>query len=237
MDSLDLLMGGNGGVGTPHKFYGKYRGIVRDNNDPLKRGRIQASVPSVLGDVTSAWAMPCTPYAGLLAGQYTIPPVNAGVWIEFEAGDVDLPIWSGCWWAMGELPIDEKGKIVEPSTKILRSDTGLMVALDDNANKITISDATGLNIMTIEVAGTIKIQALAQVVLEAPRILLGEGATHPQVFGDLLLTYLNQLVAMFNAHVHPGELAAGFIPVTPAPPVPPFPPATPSLLSVIVAAK
>ena len=233
----DLLIGGSGERDTPHKFYGKYRGTVQSNSDPLKRGRIQASVPSVLGDVPSAWAMPCTPYSGLLAGQFTVPAVGAGVWIEFEAGDVDLPIWSGCWWAMGELPITEKGAIVEPETKILRSDTGLMVALDDSSNTITISDATGLNIMTIEVAGTIKIQALAQVVLEAPRILLGEGATHPQVFGDLLLSYLNQLVAMFNSHVHPGEMAAGFIPVTPAPPVPPFPPATPSLLSVIVAAK
>ena len=60
----------------------------------------------------------------------------------------------------------------------------------------------------------------------------GQGATHPAVFGDQLLTYLNQLVAMFNSHVHPGELAAGFLPVTPAPPVPPFPPATPALLSI-----
>ncbi|MFI5076660.1 MAG: hypothetical protein ACHQRO_04920, partial [Vicinamibacteria bacterium] len=62
----------------------------------------------------------------------------------------------------------------------------------------------------------------------------GQGAFHPAVFGDQLLTYLNQLVAMFNAHVHPGELAGGFIPVTPAPPVPFFPPATPSLISTKV---
>jgi hypothetical protein len=54
------------------------------------------------------------------------------------------------------------------------------------------------------------------------------------VFGDNLLQYLNQLVTMFNTHLHPGELAAGVLPVTPAPPVPPFPPATPSLLSMKV---
>ena len=70
-------------------------------------------------------------------------------------------------------------------------------------------------------------------VVEAPQIELVEGATHPLVFGDNLLQYLNQLVATFNAHLHPGETVLG-IPVTPAPPVAPFPPATPSLLSVKV---
>jgi len=71
-------------------------------------------------------------------------------------------------------------------------------------------------------------------VVEAPQIQLVADSTHPLVFGDNLLQYLNQLVSMFNAHVHPGELALGILPVTPAPPVPPFPPATPDLLSVKV---
>ena len=86
--------------------------------------------------------------------------------------------------------------------------------------------------MTIKVQeGTIRIQSTAQVVVEAPLIQLGENAAHPAVFGDDLLVYLNQLVTLFNAHVHPGEMAGGFIPVTPAPPVVQFPPATSSLLS------
>ena len=70
--------------------------------------------------------------------------------------------------------------------------------------------------------------------IEAPNIELVENATHPLVFGDNLLQYLNQLVQIYQSHVHPGELALGVFPVTPAPPVPPFPPATPSLLSVKV---
>lgn len=128
--------------------------------------------------------------------------------------------------------MDEKGVPAQPTTKILRSDFGLLVALDDIAQTITISDAMGINLMTVKVVeGTVQIKSVAKVVLEAPLIQHGQGATHPAVFGDQLLTYLNQLVSMFNSHVHPGELAAGFIPVTPAPPVPPFPPATPSLLS------
>ena len=78
------------------------------------------------------------------------------------------------------------------------------------------------------------IDLVPEVVVEAPQIELVEGATHPLAFGDDLLIYLNQLVTMFNSHVHPGELAIGILPVTPAPPVPPFPPATPRLISTRV---
>src|SRR5438034_7211596 len=78
--------------------YGKYRGAVTDNQDPRKQGRIRAKVPEILGDTDTGWAMPCAPYAGEETGSYTVPPVGAGVWVEFEAGDVSRPIWVGCWW-------------------------------------------------------------------------------------------------------------------------------------------
>jgi hypothetical protein len=214
------------------RFYGKYRGIVTSNSDPLSLGRLQALVPEVLGETTSSWALPCAPYAGTGAGQFTIPPIGAGVWIEFEAGNVSRPIWAGCWWSTAEVPMDENGTPAQPTTKILRTDFGLILAMDDTAQTITLSDAAGLNLMRIKVLeGTIQIQSAVKVVLEAPLIQHGQGATHPAVFGDLLLSYLNQLVGMFNSHIHPGEMAGGFLPVTPAPPVPPFPPATPSLIS------
>jgi hypothetical protein len=214
------------------RFYGKYRGLVVNNVDPMQIGRLQAMVPEVLGEIPSGWALPCAPYAGTGSGLYAIPPVGAGVWIEFEAGDTSRPIWVGAWWATGEVPMDEKATPSQPTRKILRSEFGLIVSLDDVQQTITISDALGLNLMSVKVLeGTIEIRSAVRVVLEAPLIQHGKGATHPAVFGDQLLTYLNQLVAMFNTHVHPGELAAGFIPVTPAPPVPPFPPATPALIS------
>jgi len=84
-------------------FFGKYRGKVADNVDPLKLGRLQVSVPAVLGEGV-AWAMPCTPYAGPGVGLVVTPPVEANVWVEFEAGDPDWPIWSGCFWGADELP-------------------------------------------------------------------------------------------------------------------------------------
>jgi Type VI secretion system/phage-baseplate injector OB domain len=217
---------------TTDRFYGKYRGLVTVNEDPLRRGRLKATVPEVLGETPSGWALPSAPYAGIGSGLFLIPPIGAGVWIEFEAGDPSRPIWSGAWWATGEPPMDVGGTQGQPTTKILRSDFGLLVSLDDLQQEITISDAVGLNLMTIKVLeGTIEVKSAVRVVLEAPLIQHGENAAHPAVFGDELLVYLNQLVTMFNTHVHPGELAGGMLPVTPAPPVPPFPPASPSLIS------
>jgi hypothetical protein len=214
------------------RFFGKYRGLVVNNIDPLQVGRLQAMVPEVLGEIPSGWALPCAPYGGTACGLYAIPPIGAGVWIEFEAGDPSRPVWAGTWWATGEVPADETGIPAQPTTKILRSDFGLIVALDDVKQTITLSDALGVNLMTIKVLeGTVEVKSAVRVVLEAPLIQHGQGATHPAVYGDQLITYLSQVVSMFNAHVHPGELAAGMFPVTPAPPVPPLTPPTPALIS------
>jgi hypothetical protein len=217
------------------RFYGKYRALVSDNQDPNNLGRLRAKVPEVFQDVATGWALPALPYSGNGVGVYTIPAVDAGVWIEFEAGDVSRPIWTGCWWGDNQLPKDETGASTTPGMKIVRTEQGLLLAFDDDGKTIALSDSNGKNFLKIEVqSGQIKLQAATKVVVEAPQIELVEGASHPLVFGDDLLTYLNQLVSMFNSHMHPGELAASVIPVTPAPPVPMFPSATPALLSVKV---
>lgn len=214
-------------------FFGKYRGIVRDNEDPRNLGRIRAEVPEVYGaDRHSPWALPSLPYSGQGVGFYTVPEPEAGVWIEFEAGDISRPIWSGCWWGNDQLPQDNSGTAATPPLKIIRTEQGLMITMDDNGQTITLSDENGSNMITIEVQqGLIKIQGNAKVVVEAPQIELVENATHPVVFGDNLLNYLNQLVQLYNTHTHPGELALGVLPVTPSIPVPPHPPATPALIS------
>lgn len=224
---------------TTDRFYGKYRGIVTVNVDPLKMGRLQALVPDVLGEVPSTWAMPCVPYAGIVsatfAGLYTIPPPGAGVWIEFEAGDTSHPIWSGCYWGSLQVPMDENMQQGLFTSKVLRSDTGLMISLNDMTQTITISDTLGTNLMTIKVLqATVQVQALGRVVLEAPLIQHGQFAVHPAVQGDLLYAYLNTLVTLFNTHVHPGEMAVGILPVTPAPPIAPFPPVPPMLSTKVV---
>jgi len=82
----------------PKKFFGKYRGTVVNNLDPMQIGRIQVLVPDVSNIMLSSWAMPCVPVAGIQTGIFTVPPISAGVWVEFEQGDPDYPIWVGGFW-------------------------------------------------------------------------------------------------------------------------------------------
>ncbi len=110
------------------KFYGKYRGKVLDNIDPLFLGRIIAEVPAISGSLLN-WALPCTPYAGFQVGFYAIPPIGANVWIEFEAGDPNYPIWSGCFWGEGETPITVGPP--NPLTKVFKTEFVTFVLNDD----------------------------------------------------------------------------------------------------------
>jgi uncharacterized protein involved in type VI secretion and phage assembly len=87
-------------------LWGKYRGAVIDNRDPLAMGRLRALVPAALGEAASGWAMPCMPYDAPQTGLSMLPPPGARVWIEFEQGDADRPIWSGCFWREGEWPAE-----------------------------------------------------------------------------------------------------------------------------------
>jgi hypothetical protein len=91
---------------TPKRYYGKYRGLVVDNVDPMQIGRIMAQVPDVLGEIPSSWALPCVPAAGIQAGCFMIPPLRSQVWIEFEQGNPDYPIWTGGFWGVvAEVPV------------------------------------------------------------------------------------------------------------------------------------
>ncbi|MEM8840503.1 MAG: phage baseplate assembly protein V [Pseudomonadota bacterium] len=216
------------------KKYGKYAGTVTDVDDPEQMGRVRATVPRALGDSVTPWALPCTPYAGPDQGLFAVPPVGSGVWIEFEEGNVERPIWTGAWWPRGDTPRPEEGEEGGQNTKILKTESGLNVALDDRNNVLVVSDGNGANKITIKSdEGQIRVEASGKVVVDARQIELIERGAHPLVFGDDLLVYLNQVVALFNSHTHVGETVIG-IPVTPAPPVPPLQPPQPSILSTRV---
>jgi Type VI secretion system/phage-baseplate injector OB domain len=105
---------------TTKKFYGKYKATVVQNVDPEFRGRIMCTVPAVLGETPSGWCEACTPLAGPTGppmGVYLVPPIGAGVWVEFELGDPSKPIWSGCRWGLQtDLPLAVKaGNPADPS--------------------------------------------------------------------------------------------------------------------------
>jgi len=106
-------------------FFGKYRGKVENNLDPLQQGRLQVSVPAVLGDGRLSWAMPCVPFAGPQVGFFALPPVGANVWVEFEGGDTDYPIWAGCFWGTGETPMP-----AIPQNRVLKTDAVTLQILD-----------------------------------------------------------------------------------------------------------
>lgn len=105
---------------------GKFRGTVVDNIDPLGIGRVKVRVPDVQGGI-EAFAMPCLPYAGQDVGFFACPPIGANVWVEFEGGDVSLPIWTGCFWGEGEAPFEtrtpEKKSFLVPGARLILDDT------------------------------------------------------------------------------------------------------------------
>jgi hypothetical protein len=119
-------------------YFGKYRGIVTDVDDPNNQLRIRATVPAVLGEHACGWALPAAPFAGDGHGMVMLPKVGSGVWIEFEAGRLDNPIWSGAWWASGQRP-DPQGAAV----RVIVSEHGHKVILDDEADEVKLVHGSG----------------------------------------------------------------------------------------------
>ncbi|QKW08712.1 baseplate assembly protein [Streptomyces sp. NA04227] len=120
-----------------NRFLGKFRGRVVDNNDPLRIGRLTVSVPDVLGDEASTWALPCLPFTGPQSGQFVVPAVGAGVWVEFEQGDPSFPVWTGAWYGSAdELPLDAQKELQAGATKPV-------VIQTPGKHKIVMSDTPG----------------------------------------------------------------------------------------------
>ena len=116
-------------------YYGKYRGTVVNNLDPMLTGRIQAIVPDVSSAALSSWCMPCFPMTGIQAGVVPVPPLGAGVWIEFERGDPDYPIWTGGFYgSAAEVPA--LANLTPPGLSAITMQTLLQ-------NGVTISDLPG----------------------------------------------------------------------------------------------
>lgn len=160
-----------------NEFFGKFRGRVTDIEDPLMIGRIKASVPDVMGDDESGWAMPCAPFGGNGMGFFSLPTVGAGVWIEFENGDPDYPIWTGCWFGSAdELPTI----LLAPPYKktLIQTDGGHSVLLDDTPGSggIVLQTATGQKITMSPTGIEIDNGMGATITLEGPQVSVNNGA-------------------------------------------------------------
>lgn len=159
------------------QFFGKYRGVVTDIQDPLQQGRIRARVPDVLGDRESGWAMPCLPFTGDGMGFFGLPKVGAGVWIEFEHGDPDYPIWAGGWY----------GGVAEVPPPLLAPPYKKTLIKTEGGQSLTLDDTPGLGGITLETSGGQKIKVLAtgieidngqgaKITLQGPKVDVNSGA-------------------------------------------------------------
>lgn len=104
MDSAELVLSG------------LYRGTVTTTDDPAGQLRIKAKVPQVFGDDDSDWALPA-----LQIGLTQIPAVNDRVWVMFEAGDPNYPVYIGSWAETG-IPVLVTGDINDIPLPIPGSD-------------------------------------------------------------------------------------------------------------------
>lgn len=126
-------------------YYGKYRGFVVDNADPDNLGRVTVRVPSVLGNEVSGWALPCAPFGGLDGqGLFLVPEIGAQLWIEFEEGNPNKPIWTGTFWRSSDQP-PENARKTEPTTRMLQTPSGHRLQFDDEDGdeRITLAHTGG----------------------------------------------------------------------------------------------
>jgi uncharacterized protein involved in type VI secretion and phage assembly len=151
-----------------NRFYGKYRGTVSDVDQSTLR--IKAKVPAVLGTTESGWALPCVPYAGPDVGFFAVPEVGAGVWIEFEGGDVSYPIWTGCYWRSSELPSD-----ASPTVKGIVTKAGHKLLFDDNGQQINLTDPNG-NQVSLDSSGITQSRGGQSVIVSDSSVSVDDGA-------------------------------------------------------------
>lgn len=163
------------------KFYGKYRGTVVNNIDPKQMGRIIAVVPDVSNVLPTTWAMPCVPITGRLMGTFVIPQIGAGVWIEFEQGDPDYPIWVGGYWGTAaEVPALALQPPPPPGINIvLQTSFQNMLMLSDvpgPTGGILLKTTTGAFISVNDVGITISNGKGASIVMAGPTVTINQGA-------------------------------------------------------------
>ncbi len=158
-------------------FWGKFRGTVSSISDPMQQGRIQAKVPDVLGTEDSGWALPCAPFGGAQTGFFALPKVGASVWIEFEHGDPDYPIWTGCFW----------GSTSDMPTVLLAPPYKKVMIVTEGGNSIVLDDTPGAGGIKLETSGGQKLSLTAtgveidngmggSIKLEGPQVSVNSGA-------------------------------------------------------------
>lgn len=154
-----------------NRRFGKYRGLVTQVGDGEHLGKVRAQVPEIYGqEGDSPWALPSVPSAGKDHGLVVLPEEGDGVWIEFEAGDISRPIWTGCWWGDDEMP--------EPAgvqQRAIVTTSGHKIVLDEEENIMQLRHPGGAEITMTDRDITIKIGS-TQIVLSSSGVNINNGA-------------------------------------------------------------
>lgn len=165
------------------QFIGKYKGTVLNNVDPQMQGRLLLSVPDVLSLLPTTWAEPCVPLAGPTGppmGVYMVPPIGAGVWVEFEHGDPDHPIWVGCRWGMASdvPPLAKTGLPISPNIVFQTAGQNSLVISDlpGPTGGIMLKSATGAFIIVNDTGIYIQNGKGASIVMTGPSVTINNGA-------------------------------------------------------------
>ena len=162
------------------KFYGKYRGTVLNNVDPMQIGRLMVQVPDVSGLIPSSWAMPSFPLTGKQMGTYMIPQIGSGVWVEFEQGNPDYPIWSGCWYgSAAEVPaLALAGNPASPSIVLQTALQNSIVVSDlpGPTGGIMLKSTTGATIIVNDTGIYIQNGKGASLIMTGPTVAINNGA-------------------------------------------------------------
>jgi uncharacterized protein involved in type VI secretion and phage assembly len=162
------------------QYFGKYRGTVANNVDPMQMGRIQAIVPDVTALVPTSWALPCVPMTGPQAGQFILPPVGAAVWIEFEQGDPDYPIWTGGFWgSAAEVPalaLAAPPGVPPIVLQTIGQNTLMISDVPGPTGGILLKTSTGAMISISTIGITISNGQGATIVLAGPSVTINQGA-------------------------------------------------------------
>jgi hypothetical protein len=141
------------------RYFGKYAGIVADNvaTSGAHRGELVVRVPGILEetpDGSGSRPLEVTAAPSFLPGFFFIPEVGDPVWVEFVAGDIDFPIWTGVWYPKGAAPAGVSGPADE-HRKVIRTASGHVIEIDDTPNdeKIVIRPAKGTGTIRIDNGG------------------------------------------------------------------------------------
>jgi uncharacterized protein involved in type VI secretion and phage assembly len=180
MSILEQLADDISPSGAPEKYYGKYRAIVLNNVDPMQMGRIQVIVPDVSTVIPTSWAMPCFPVTGLQMGMFALPLIGAGVWVEFEQGDPDYPIWVGGFYGSpAEVPA--AAHLVPPAVPGFTFQTTLQnsIQLSDvpgPTGGIMIKSTTGATLIVNDTGIYIQNGKGAGIIMVGPTVTVNAGA-------------------------------------------------------------